>query len=144
MASWPRSPARPAHPLRERGEVLTSGTVRDLVAGSGIRFEDRGIHQLKACRTSGGSIGWPAELGPPYSALGYGALSALACIGTLAAARTSIGSYDRASGLEPVTTWANASEQEALPLLPRLTRGALLRDQFRRGLLASILVVWLS
>lgn len=29
------------------GEVLVSGTVRDLVAGSGIRFEDRGTAQLK-------------------------------------------------------------------------------------------------
>src|SRR5205807_496490 len=29
------------------GEVLVSQTVRDLVAGSGIRFEDRGVHDLK-------------------------------------------------------------------------------------------------
>ncbi len=29
------------------GEVLVSSTVRDLVAGSGIEFEDRGMHQLK-------------------------------------------------------------------------------------------------
>jgi class 3 adenylate cyclase len=29
------------------GEVLVSGTVKDLVAGSGISFEDRGTHQLK-------------------------------------------------------------------------------------------------
>jgi class 3 adenylate cyclase len=29
------------------GEVLVSSTVRDLVAGSGIEFEDRGTHQLK-------------------------------------------------------------------------------------------------
>ncbi len=29
------------------GEVLVTGTVRDLVAGSGIRFEDRGRHALK-------------------------------------------------------------------------------------------------
>lgn len=28
-------------------EVLVSQTVKDLVAGSGIRFEDRGIHELK-------------------------------------------------------------------------------------------------
>ena len=28
-------------------EVLTSATVRDLVAGSGISFEDRGLHELK-------------------------------------------------------------------------------------------------
>jgi class 3 adenylate cyclase len=29
------------------GEVLVSGTVKDLVAGSGIQFEDRGSHELK-------------------------------------------------------------------------------------------------
>jgi class 3 adenylate cyclase len=29
------------------GEVLVSGTVKDLVAGSGIRFADRGEHELK-------------------------------------------------------------------------------------------------
>jgi len=29
------------------GEVLVSSTVKDLVAGSGIRFEDRGEHRLK-------------------------------------------------------------------------------------------------
>jgi pimeloyl-ACP methyl ester carboxylesterase len=28
-------------------EVLVSGTVKDLVAGSGLRFEDRGVHQLR-------------------------------------------------------------------------------------------------
>ena len=29
------------------GEVFVSQTVKDLVAGSGIEFEDRGVHQLK-------------------------------------------------------------------------------------------------
>jgi pimeloyl-ACP methyl ester carboxylesterase/class 3 adenylate cyclase len=29
------------------GEVLASSTVRDLTAGSGLRFDDRGAHQLK-------------------------------------------------------------------------------------------------
>jgi len=29
------------------GEVLVSGTVKDLVAGSGIGFEDRGVQSLK-------------------------------------------------------------------------------------------------
>jgi class 3 adenylate cyclase len=29
------------------GEVLVSETVKDIVAGSGLRFEDRGTHQLK-------------------------------------------------------------------------------------------------
>jgi class 3 adenylate cyclase len=29
------------------GEVLVSSTVKDLVAGSGLRFVDRGVHSLK-------------------------------------------------------------------------------------------------
>ena len=29
------------------GEVLVSSTVKDLVAGSGITFEDRGVSELK-------------------------------------------------------------------------------------------------
>jgi class 3 adenylate cyclase len=33
--------------LAGAGEVLVSGTVKDLVAGSGIRFADRGRHALK-------------------------------------------------------------------------------------------------
>ncbi|HEY7651091.1 MAG TPA: adenylate/guanylate cyclase domain-containing protein [Methylomirabilota bacterium] len=33
--------------LAQGGEVLVSGTVKDLVAGSGLRFEDRGAHALK-------------------------------------------------------------------------------------------------
>jgi class 3 adenylate cyclase len=33
--------------LAEGGEVLVSSTVKDLVAGSGIEFEDRGTHELK-------------------------------------------------------------------------------------------------
>jgi class 3 adenylate cyclase len=33
--------------LAGRGEVLVSSTVRDLVAGSGLQFEDRGVHDLK-------------------------------------------------------------------------------------------------
>ena len=31
------------------GEVLVSSTVKDLVAGSGIVFEDRGVHPLNGC-----------------------------------------------------------------------------------------------
>lgn len=31
----------------EPGEILVSETVRDLVAGSGLRFTDRGRHQLQ-------------------------------------------------------------------------------------------------
>jgi class 3 adenylate cyclase len=35
-------------------DVLVSGTLRDLVIGSGLEFEDRGAHQLKgACRANG-------------------------------------------------------------------------------------------
>lgn len=33
--------------LANAGEVLVSSTVKDLVAGSGLRFEDRGTHALK-------------------------------------------------------------------------------------------------
>ncbi len=33
--------------LAGAGEVLVSSTVKDLVAGSGIEFEDRGTHVLK-------------------------------------------------------------------------------------------------
>ena len=36
------------------GEVLVSGTVRDLIAGSGIELEDRGVHWLKGIPGS-----WP-------------------------------------------------------------------------------------
>jgi class 3 adenylate cyclase len=31
----------------EAGEILVSQTVKDLVTGSGIEFQDRGVHQLK-------------------------------------------------------------------------------------------------
>ena len=31
----------------EPGQILVSKTVKELVAGSGIRFEDRGPHTLK-------------------------------------------------------------------------------------------------
>ena len=33
--------------LAAPGEVLVSSTVKDLVAGSGLRFRDRGVHELK-------------------------------------------------------------------------------------------------
>ena len=38
--------------LAAPGEVLVSSTVKDLVAGSGLRFEDRGEHQLKGIAES--------------------------------------------------------------------------------------------
>jgi len=33
--------------LAAPAEVLVSQTVKDLVAGSGIEFDDRGVHELK-------------------------------------------------------------------------------------------------
>ncbi len=33
--------------LAGAGEILVSGTIKDLVAGSGITFEDRGVQLLK-------------------------------------------------------------------------------------------------
>jgi len=33
------------------GEAVVSSTVRDLVAGSGLRFVDRGLHELKGVDT---------------------------------------------------------------------------------------------
>jgi class 3 adenylate cyclase len=33
--------------LADADEIMVSSTVRDLVAGSGIEFSDRGRHQLK-------------------------------------------------------------------------------------------------
>ena len=41
--------------LAKGGEVLVSGTVRDLVAGSGLKFADRGSTHSKASRASGAS-----------------------------------------------------------------------------------------
>jgi class 3 adenylate cyclase len=35
------------------GDVLVSGTVKDLVVGSGIEFQDRGEHELKVCQGPG-------------------------------------------------------------------------------------------
>jgi class 3 adenylate cyclase len=31
----------------EPGSVFVSGTVKDLVSGSGIDFQDQGVHELK-------------------------------------------------------------------------------------------------
>ncbi|PWU21714.1 MAG: adenylate/guanylate cyclase domain-containing protein, partial [Candidatus Rokuibacteriota bacterium] len=36
----------------DAGEVLVSSTVRDLVAGSGLTFADRGQHELKGLPTA--------------------------------------------------------------------------------------------
>ncbi|HEY8817141.1 MAG TPA: adenylate/guanylate cyclase domain-containing protein [Candidatus Dormibacteraeota bacterium] len=55
------------------GEVLVSGTVRDLVVGSGIEFDERGTHELKgvpgswsllAVRGDGGRRDGPARRAP--------------------------------------------------------------------------------
>jgi class 3 adenylate cyclase len=55
------------------GEILVSSTVKDLVAGSGIEFRDRGLHDLKGLpgawrlfavagvRPEGRREGWPAQ-----------------------------------------------------------------------------------
>ena len=42
-----RSRSAPASPRGRPGEVLVSQTVKDLVAGSGLGFEDRGVPELK-------------------------------------------------------------------------------------------------
>ena len=41
--------------LAGEGEILVSSTVKDLVAGSGIAFADRGATSSRACRASGAS-----------------------------------------------------------------------------------------
>jgi class 3 adenylate cyclase len=35
--------------LANANEVLVSRTVRDLVAGSGLEFTDRGVHAMSGC-----------------------------------------------------------------------------------------------
>ena len=40
--------------LAAPGEILVSGTVRDLVAGSDLAFAERGLHELKGVPGS-----WP-------------------------------------------------------------------------------------
>lgn len=52
--------------LAKAGEILVSGTVRDLAAGAGFAFQDRGVHLLK---------GVPGEW-PVYAALPAGASEA--------------------------------------------------------------------
>jgi class 3 adenylate cyclase len=48
--------------LAKPSEVLVSSTVKDLVAGSGLSFSDRGEHELKG--VPGGWRLYAAELGP--------------------------------------------------------------------------------
>ena len=45
LRAWPCTSPRGAQAAPE--EVLVSGTVKDLVVGSGIEFADRGEHALK-------------------------------------------------------------------------------------------------
>ena len=48
--------------LAAPGEVLVSSTVKDLVAGSGLQFEDRGTHRAQGYSPrSGASLRWSAE-----------------------------------------------------------------------------------
>ena len=56
------------------GEVLVSSTVRDLVAGSGITFTDRGTHILSGSRGSGGSLlpTYPSRALARHSAIATG------------------------------------------------------------------------
>ena len=57
VSTWPRPVTGLAVHIGARvvglaaaGEVLVSGTVKDLVAGSGIEFADRGTHALEGHR----------------------------------------------------------------------------------------------
>ena len=47
MAVGPGVKPFESQPAATEGEVLVSSTVKDLVAGSGLAFEDRGEHELK-------------------------------------------------------------------------------------------------
>ena len=47
------------------GEVLVSSTVKDLVAGSGLTFQDRGTHELKGVPVNGGFTRWRPEAPTP-------------------------------------------------------------------------------
>ena len=46
----------------EAGEVLVSQTVKDLVAGSGLAFDERGVTTLRGVRARGGCMRWPTRL----------------------------------------------------------------------------------
>ncbi|HLA93278.1 MAG TPA: hypothetical protein VJO36_07080, partial [Actinomycetota bacterium] len=60
------------------GEVLVSSTVKDLVAGSGLVFEDAGEHELKGVpdrwRLSGGASSewWSSSASRPNESAGLG------------------------------------------------------------------------
>jgi pimeloyl-ACP methyl ester carboxylesterase/class 3 adenylate cyclase len=74
--------------LADPGEVLVSSTVKDLVAGSGIEFEDRGEHQLK-----GISEAWHLFRVGQLPASPSGAQSALAPGGGQAQGRAQSGHF---------------------------------------------------
>ena len=46
--------------MAKPGEVLVSSTVKDLVIGSGLAFDDRGLHALKGVPDTGISTQWQA------------------------------------------------------------------------------------
>ena len=46
-AVWPCMPPPASPALAGPGEVLVTGTTRDLLDGSSLRFEDRGDKELK-------------------------------------------------------------------------------------------------
>jgi class 3 adenylate cyclase len=48
--------------VASQGEALVSQTVKDLVAGSGIEFRDRGSRELRAFPASGASKQWCAPV----------------------------------------------------------------------------------
>ena len=54
--------------LAQPGEVLVSSTVRDLAAGSGLRFEERGSHRLKGVPGAWALFAIIREPGPSRSA----------------------------------------------------------------------------
>lgn len=63
--------------LAEPGEVLVTRTVRDLVAGSGIAFADRGAHELKGIPGTWELLAVEADAGRPLvqSALDHASLA---------------------------------------------------------------------
>ena len=65
-SSMASSPGRSDHRFPHRGhggsgDVLVSRTVKDLTAGSGFSFDDRGEHELKESRTAGSFTGSAPE-----------------------------------------------------------------------------------
>ena len=53
------------------GEVLVSSAVKDRMSQSGIRFKDRGVHRLKACRSGGACTGSNIKRCPAKVDIGF-------------------------------------------------------------------------